>query len=61
MLKWSKGGIDQDGVWAKYWYSSVHSSEGFKIACKEAEIKLSEEFDLLLKDANFYYEALKKI
>ena len=61
MLKWSKGGIDQDGVWAKYWYSSVHNSEGFKIACDEEEIKLSEEFNLLLKDANFYYEALKNI
>ena len=29
MLNWDRGGIKEDGVWAKYWYENVHKSEGF--------------------------------
>ena len=29
MLKWEAGPIKEDGVWAKYWYSSTHNSTGF--------------------------------
>jgi len=29
MLKWEKGPKKEDGVWAKYWYHSVHQSTGF--------------------------------
>ena len=28
MLSWRKGGIEEDGVWAKYWYKNVHNSDG---------------------------------
>ena len=30
MLNWKAGQRKEDGVWAKYWYSSVHKSTGFK-------------------------------
>jgi hypothetical protein len=29
MLSWPQGPIVEDGVWAKYWYNSVHKSTGF--------------------------------
>ena len=29
MLKWSKGGCEEDGLWAKYWYHNSHASTGF--------------------------------
>ena len=30
MLNWEAGPRNEDGVWAKYWYNSVHKSTGFK-------------------------------
>jgi len=30
MLSWKAGPRKEDGVWAKYWYKSVHESTGFK-------------------------------
>lgn len=30
MLSWEAGPIPEDGIWAKYWYESVHKSTGFK-------------------------------
>jgi hypothetical protein len=29
MLSWPPGPRDSDGVWARYWYSTVHDSTGF--------------------------------
>lgn len=29
MLKWEAGARPEDGVWARYWYNSVHQSTGF--------------------------------
>ena len=29
MLRWTPGPIPEDGVWAPYWYASVHKSSGF--------------------------------
>ena len=29
MLAWPPGPRDSDGVWAPYWYASVHASTGF--------------------------------
>lgn len=29
MLSWPPGPVPEDGVWAKYWYDSVHRSTGF--------------------------------
>lgn len=30
MLFWEAGALAEDGVWAKYWYTNVHASTGFK-------------------------------
>ena len=30
MLHWQPGSRREDGIWAKYWYSSVHHSRGFE-------------------------------
>jgi len=30
MLNWKSGPKKEDGIWAKHWYSSTHSSTGFK-------------------------------
>lgn len=30
MLSWPAGPTKEDGIWAKYWYKSVHSSTGFR-------------------------------
>ena len=30
MLHWQPGARPEDGIWAKYWYSSVHLSRGFE-------------------------------
>ena len=37
MLSWQKGGIEQDGIWAQYWYSNVHNSTGFEIQKSSAQ------------------------
>jgi hypothetical protein len=29
MMRWEAGPRETDGVWAKYWYSSVEASTGF--------------------------------
>ena len=30
MLQWPAGARPEDGIWAKYWYKSVHQSTGFE-------------------------------
>ncbi len=30
MLQWDQGARPEDGVWAKFWYESVHQSTGFQ-------------------------------
>ena len=61
MLSWPKGGIVEDGVWAKYWYENVHNSTGFKESNSQAEIQLPVKYNSLYKEANFYYNTLKNI
>jgi hypothetical protein len=61
MLSWPKGGIIEDGVWAKYWYENVHNSTGFKKRNSHEETSLPVKYNSLYKEASFYYEALKNI
>lgn len=61
MLSWPKGGITEDGVWAKYWYENVHNSTGFKKSSSQQEIQLPVKYNSLYKEASFYYDALKNI
>jgi hypothetical protein len=30
MLQWERGARKEDGIWASYWYASVHNSTGFE-------------------------------
>ncbi len=61
MLSWPKGGITEDGVWAKYWYKNVHNSTGFKQRNFHEETSLPVKYNSLYKEASFYYDALKNI
>ena len=57
MLKWSKGPKKADGIWAKYWYKNVHSSNEFN----NYEIKdfyLSPKNEMLAQDCEKYYNFL---
>jgi hypothetical protein len=58
MLKWKKGPIPEDGVWAKYWYRNVHNSTGLQ-AQQPMTIELEEQYRPLYQEALFYYERLK--
>jgi hypothetical protein len=58
MLHWPAGPRPEDGVWAKYWYHSVHQSTGFK-PYQEREYELSSEAEELARACMPYYEGLK--
>ena len=58
MLRWKKGGIPEDGIWAKHWYKNVHNSEGFAVQ-KSSSQPLPNHLEPLLEEALPYYEILK--
>lgn len=58
MLQWTAGARPIDGVWAPYWYKSVHQSTQITPQ-KQKDIILAEAHQELLKKAMPYYEALK--
>lgn len=58
MLSWKKGGIAEDGVWAKHWYANVHNSEGFVVQNSSSQ-PLAKHLEPLLEKALPYYETLK--
>lgn len=57
MLNWGKGAIEEDGVWAKYWYKSVHESTGFGPYIRKEEV-VPERLKGLLDECNYYYNEL---
>jgi hypothetical protein len=59
MLKWEKGGIPEDGIWAQHWYAGVHASEGF-ITGKESNNKVPSHLETLVEEALPYYNILRK-
>ena len=59
MLKWEAGARPEDGVWAPYWYSNVHSSTGFQ-PYVEKEVHLSDELEKLAEECMPYYELLRQ-
>ena len=58
MLEWEKGPRKEDGVWAEYWYSSVHASTGFKPYQKK-DIEIPKHLLSLYKAALPHYNVLK--
>ena len=61
MLSWDRGGIKEDGIWAKFWYENVHKSHGFKPNKKMDGSKRIEN-DTITISSKFYHKllALKK-
>lgn len=57
MLSWEKGPIPEDGVWAKYWYDSVHQSTGFDPYRPKNE-EVPDHLKGLLEECCFYYEKM---
>ena len=56
MLSWDKGPINEDGIWAKYWYQQVHQSNGFIPYKKKPD--LSHNLLGLLEECQPYYDNL---
>ena len=57
MLSWEPGPVPEDGVWAPYWYDSVHRSSGFAIYQPRDE-PVPEHVEPLLAKAAPLYERL---
>ncbi len=57
MLSWKAGPRVIDGVWAPYWYGSVHRSSGFKQQSTSRE-KMPDQYQPLLNEALPYYQSL---
>ena len=58
MLSWEAGPIKEDGIWAKYWYTSVHSSTGFGPKPTD-EVTIPEHLDGLYKKTLPYFNQMK--
>lgn len=59
MLSWKSQELQEDGIWAKYWYSSVHKSTGF-IKYRLKVEPFPEHLKPLYKESNVYYQKLLK-
>ena len=57
MLSWPAGPIKEDGVWAKYWYNSVHSSTGFQMKTSPVDA-LPAHCESLYHEAVPFYQHL---
>lgn len=58
MLEWKAGAIEEDGLWAKFWYKNVHKSTGFaKVERKAPEIP--KRLHALLEECEKFYQLLK--
>lgn len=58
MLNWKPNQLQEDGIWAKYWYKNVHESTAFMKQQVE-ECPLPEQYQQLYQSALPYYEKLK--
>ena len=58
MLSWQKGGIQEDGVWAQYWYGNVHNSKGFTVQ-KSSNQEMPDSLQNVLDQALIHYTILK--
>ena len=59
MLYWEAGARVEDGVWAKYWYHSVHKSTGFA-PYKEKKEELPDDLLPLYEECLPHYERILK-
>ena len=56
MLSWPAKPRKEDGIWAKYWYQSLHKSTGF--LPYKSKHKFPEELEEILTKCTPYYEKL---
>ena len=63
MLHWTPGPRIEDGVWAKYWYQSVHRSAGWeppnKLAIDDGDTDDLSKFSSLLQEITPTFNQLK--
>ena len=59
MLSWPAGARPEDGIWAEYWYESVHRSTGFQPYKPKTEF-FPEHLKPLFDECMPYYVALAK-
>jgi len=57
MLHWPAGPKPEDGVWARYWYESVHESTGF-LPYRPKRDPFPESLRPLLEECQPYYDRL---
>ena len=60
MLEWDMGPIKEDGIWAKYWYSTVHKSTKFSTYNKVIE-PIPDPLKALLETSLTCYKVLQKM
>ncbi|MDA0194830.1 MAG: sulfotransferase family protein [Bacteroidetes bacterium] len=60
MLSWKAGARKEDGIWAKYWYTSVHRSTGFTQQKTNNPI-IPSHLIALCDQAMVYYDQLNKL
>jgi hypothetical protein len=60
MLSWRTGPRTEDGIWAKYWYHSVHRSTGFQPYRPKTD-PFPEQLKPLLHSCMPYYERLAEL
>ena len=59
MLSWPAGPREIDGVWSKYWYSSVEASTGFLPYTAPNE-ELPHELEDIYEECLLYYDTLHR-
>ena len=57
MLSWPSGPKPEDGVWARYWYGSVHASTSFAPYNPKNE-PFPTQLEPLLEECRMYYQRL---
>lgn len=59
MLNWEAGPRPEDGVWAKYWYHSVHRSTGFSVPGYNESYEVPERLQQLYQSSLKLYQQIK--
>lgn len=59
MLHWEAGPRPEDGIWAKYWYHSVHQSTGFALPDPNKTYEVPERLQELYEDSLNLYQKIK--
>ena len=60
MLQWGAGARPEDGIWAKYWYESLHKSTGFE-PYQPKTTAFPKRLEPLLAQCLPYYQQLKAL